>query len=148
MKYYVYDIEYGRRRETNSEMVREMFQGLGSAKFHVSPIIFVSLHLRYCIQLDPVPTEGVYALVFNSIRHGKREISGPRAAPLKKARDYQYIHIDCTRTESELGWWRSGSAYDSNDAVSRSCGPRFDPVSPQSFCVSSNRFGAAHLALQ
>ena len=35
--------------------------------------------------------------------------------------------------KSVLGWWRSGSAYDSNLQSNRSCGPRFDPVSPQTF---------------
>jgi hypothetical protein len=75
-------MEYG-RRETNREMVREMFQGSARPN-STCQLPSLSLHLRYCIQLDPVPTQGVYALVLNSIRHGKREISGPRAARLRR----------------------------------------------------------------
>jgi hypothetical protein len=72
MKYYVYGMEYGRRRETNREMVREMFQGWARPNSTCYGTIFVSLHLRYCIQLDPVPTQGIYALVVNPIRHGNK----------------------------------------------------------------------------
>jgi hypothetical protein len=84
MKYYVYGMEYGRRRETNREMVREMFQGWARPNSTCYGTIFVSLHLRYCIQLDPVPTQGIYALVVNPIRHGTRDI-WHESSPLKKA---------------------------------------------------------------
>jgi hypothetical protein len=46
MKYYVYGMEYGRRRETNREMVREMFQGWARPNSTCYGTIFVSLHLR------------------------------------------------------------------------------------------------------